>query len=84
MTKEERVKYWIDIAEYDYDTAEAMLKSGRRLYVAFMCHQVVEKMLKAYWCATQEKEPPYIHNLNRLAERGGIVDGTERKTVRFY
>lgn len=38
MTKEERVKYWIDIAEYDYDTAEAMLKSGRRLYVAFMCH----------------------------------------------
>lgn len=30
MTKEERVKYWIDIAEYDYDTAEVMLKSGRR------------------------------------------------------
>lgn len=52
MTKEERVKYWIDIAEYDFDTAKVMLKSGRRLYVAFMCHQVVEKMLKAYWCAT--------------------------------
>ena len=46
MTKEERVKYWIDIAEYDYDTAEVMLKSGRRLYVAFMCHQVVEKCSK--------------------------------------
>ena len=24
MNKEERVKYWLDIAEYDIDTAEAM------------------------------------------------------------
>ena len=23
MTKEEKVAYWLDIADYDYDTAEA-------------------------------------------------------------
>ena len=42
------------------------------MYVAFMCHQVVEKMLKAYWCATLDNEPPYIHNLNRLAVGSGL------------
>ena len=83
MTKEERVKYWIDIAEYDFDTAKVMFKSGRRLYVAFMCHQVVEKMLKAYWCATQEKEPPYIHNLNRLAEGAGLLTELNEKQCDF-
>lgn len=73
MNKEERVKYWVDIAEYDFETSKVMFRSGRRLYVAFMCHQAVEKILKAYWCATQDKEAPYIHNLNRLAEGSGLL-----------
>lgn len=58
MNQEERVKYWIDVAEYDYDTAKVMLKSGRRLYVAFMCHQVVEKMLKATGVQHRRKNLP--------------------------
>jgi hypothetical protein len=37
-----------------------------------MCHQVIEKTLKAYWCATQEDEPPYIHNHKRLAAGCGL------------
>ena len=48
MTKDEKVQYWLDIAKYDIDTAEAMHQTGRWLYVAFMCHQVIEKTLKAY------------------------------------
>ncbi|MCR5849431.1 MAG: HEPN domain-containing protein [Bacteroidaceae bacterium] len=44
MTKEEKVRYWLDIADYDFDTAKAMHQTGRWLYVAFMCHQVIEKM----------------------------------------
>lgn len=43
MTKEEKVAYWLDIADYDIDTAEAMYKTKRWLYVAFMCHQSIEK-----------------------------------------
>ena len=46
MTREEQVQYWLDIADYDLDTAEAMHQTGRWLYVAFMCHQVIEKTLK--------------------------------------
>jgi len=35
----DKVAYWLDIANYDLDTAEAMHQTGRWLYVAFMCHQ---------------------------------------------
>ena len=74
MTREGRVAYWLDIANYDFDTAEAMYQTGRRLYVAFMCHQVIEKTLKAYWCATQPENPPYTHSHTRLAEGSGLYE----------
>lgn len=72
MNTAEKVEYWLGIANYDLDTAVAMYSTGRWLYVAFMCHQVIEKTLKAYWCATQEDEPPYIHNHKRLADGCGL------------
>ena len=45
----DKVTYWIEMSDYDFDTAKAMLETKRYLYVAFMCHQTIEKMLKAYW-----------------------------------
>lgn len=72
MNTAEKVEYWLGIADYDLETAEAMYSTGRWLYVAFMCHQVIEKTLKAYWCGTQEDEPPYIHNHKRLADGCGL------------
>lgn len=62
----DKISYWMDLAKYDMDTAEAMLLTKRWLYVGFMCHQVIEKSLKAYWCKTMPNDPPYIHNLVRL------------------
>ena len=41
-----RVTYWIELSDYDYETAEAMLNSSRFLYVGFMCHQTIEKVLE--------------------------------------
>ena len=55
----EKVSYWLDLAEYDLDTAKAMLKSRRYLYVGFMCHQVIEKALKACAWFFLEREPEY-------------------------
>lgn len=40
---EDRVRYWMDMSEYDIETAEAMLETKRYLYVGFMCHQTIEK-----------------------------------------
>ena len=74
MTAEEKTQYWLNIADYDLETAEAMYKTGRWLYVAFMCHQVIEKTLKAYWCKTQPEDPPYTHNLILLTTQSGLAD----------
>ncbi len=35
---DDRITYWLEIAEYDLVTARAMLETGRLLYVGFMCH----------------------------------------------
>lgn len=67
-----KVSYWMEMADYDFDTAKAMLATKRYLYVGFMCHQVVEKMLKAYWCHVLEEPPLKIHGLSRLAEKSGL------------
>ncbi|MEO8210185.1 MAG: HEPN domain-containing protein [bacterium] len=64
----ENVKHWIDISDYDLETAQAMLESKRFLYVGFMCHQSIEKILKAYYQFIHNEIPPYTHNLNRLLE----------------
>ena len=45
----DNVKYWVEMSDYDFDTANAMLETKRYLYVGFMCHQTIEKILKAYW-----------------------------------
>jgi HEPN domain-containing protein len=67
---DERAEYWLSLADYDIQTARAMLQTKRYLYVGFMCHQTVEKSLKAVVardCADDEI-PPKIHNLLKLAE----------------
>ncbi len=63
---------WADQARYDLETAQAMLDSGRFLYVLFCCQQAVEKMLKALIAQRSSECPPRVHNLLRLAEHAGI------------
>ena len=61
------VEHWAERSLYDLDTAKIMLGTGRYLYVAYMCQQTIEKILKAL-IAQLGKENFPIHNLNRLAE----------------
>ncbi|MCH7559558.1 MAG: HEPN domain-containing protein [Planctomycetes bacterium] len=65
---EKIIKNWISLAKYDLETAEAMLNAGRYLYVAFMCQQAIEKILKACYVKEFNDTPPYTHNLLRLAK----------------
>jgi HEPN domain-containing protein len=69
----DRSGYWIARAEYDLETARAMLQTCRYLYVGFMCQQTVEKALKAV-IAKNGVFPPKIHDLIRLAELGKLSD----------
>ena len=79
-----KVRYWTSLAEYDADTAAAMLRTGRYLYVGFMCHQGVEKMLKAAWQTLHaDRVPPRIHNLERLASEAGLLDALPKQHRRL-
>lgn len=57
---------------YDFETALAMLKSARYLYVGFMCHQTIEKILKAYFSKVKIETAPYTHSLSYLAKKAEI------------
>ena len=64
---------WLKIAEYDLKTAEAMLETGRYLYVAFMCQQSIEKVLKAIYAQKKNTLPPRTHNLLYLVDVLALV-----------
>lgn len=70
----ERIKFWMDMAEYDLETARVMMEGKRFLYVGFMCHQVIEKMLKGFYVSQKKDNPPYTHNLSYLAHQSGLND----------
>ncbi|NPU99838.1 MAG: HEPN domain-containing protein [Brevinematales bacterium] len=70
----ERIEYWLDLANYDLDTAFAMQDAERFLYVGFLSHQVIEKGLKALHWKKTESEPPFTHNLIILIQKCGVID----------
>ena len=48
---------WIALAEYDLETARQMLATGRYLYVVFMSHLALEKILKAHVTEVTQSHP---------------------------
>lgn len=78
MSDFDKSSYWFESAEYDLQTAHAMLETRRLLYVGFMCHQTIEKALKGVFVLRKpEEELPYIHKLMRLANLSGISEEME-------
>jgi len=76
------VRNWVEVSAYDKDTAEAMYKAGRYLYVMFMCQQAVEKMLKGLVMQETGKFPPKTHDLNKLVTLCNIeLDGPQIELV---
>lgn len=74
MVKKDKISYWIELSDYDLETASAMLKSTRYLYVGFMCHQTIEKALKGYYASRHNEIPPFTHNLAYLIEKSMLND----------
>ncbi len=79
---EVKIKYWIDIAEYDLETAKAMFQTKRYLYVGFMCHQSIEKILKAV-ISKMGEFPPKIHHLIKLSNIAGIYNDMSEEQQTF-
>ena len=79
----DHVKYWQELSDYDMETAKAMLKSKRYLYVGFMCHQAIEKIFKAYYSKLTSDIAPFTHNLSYLAKKGGFQDHFTEEQIDF-
>ena len=69
MNTQEKYEYWLDIAKYDLDTADAMLTTGRWLYVVFMSQQAIEKLVKGLYTLYVSDEVPKTHNINFLLQK---------------
>jgi HEPN domain-containing protein len=69
MDAQEKYEYWLDIAQYDLETANAMLVGGRWLYVVFMCQQAIEKLIKGLYILFIDDNVPHHHNIKTIFER---------------
>ncbi len=63
---------WLESAQYDIDSADAMFRTSRYLYVVFLCHLAIEKSLKAVIAEATGEIPPRSHDLTFLAKRTGV------------
>ena len=70
--KQRKIRQWLDIVAEDLSVAELLYNNGHWLYTGFMCHQVIEKTLKAYWCVCRDDDPPFLHDHERIAKGCGL------------
>ena len=63
---------WIALAEYDLEIARRMLATRRFLYVVFMCHLTLEKMLKAHFTESTQSIPVKTHDLIYLIKKSQL------------
>jgi HEPN domain-containing protein len=83
MNKEEKVQYWTDLSDRDLLTAELLVKGKQYLWASFMCHQVIEKIFKGYYVALTDNTPPFRHELDVLAQRGGFYEALDNEQIDF-
>ncbi len=73
MTIDEHISYWIRSAEHDIETVESLFVSKKFDWCLFIGHLILEKSLKAIYVKNSDNRiPPKIHNLVRLAEISGL------------
>lgn len=74
MTKntDKAIKFWLDSARDNFETAQIMLKAARWNFAMFMCQQTIEALLKAVVIIQTKERPPYLHQLGILLKTTGL------------
>ncbi|MBR1880756.1 MAG: HEPN domain-containing protein [Prevotella sp.] len=83
MAREDIVQKWFEQVDEDINAAECLFGGGHWLYVAFLCHQAIEKSLKAYYIATHDDDHPYTHSHLRLLDVCGLTEKLSAEYLRF-
>ena len=79
MSKEELIEYWVSSADRDFKVMEHMVETKDYVWALFIGHLIIEKLLKAYYVKTMNNNPPWIHQLLRLAEKTDLSLTEEQK-----
>lgn len=79
MNREDLTTYWIESSDRDFVTMEHLFEKKDYHWALFMGHLVVEKLLKAYYVKNIDNQPPFIHNLLRLAEKSDLELSEDQK-----
>jgi|SRR3989338_5694589 len=62
------IEYWKKTAEHDYKTILVLFKSKQYSNTLFFGHIVLEKILKGLFVKQMGEQPPFTHDLVRLAK----------------
>jgi HEPN domain-containing protein len=81
MSRKEIIKYWIESSDSNTITMNNLFKSKDYDWSLFIGHLVIEKLLKAYYIKSVDENYPLIHDLLRLAEKGGLNLTNEQKDL---
>ena len=79
MTETEAVQAWKDSAVEDLETAEELLKLGKKHHALFFVHMALEKILKGLHQFLKHQPSPYIHDLYKLATETGLEVSEDEK-----
>ncbi|MBU0599169.1 HEPN domain-containing protein [bacterium] len=79
MTKNELIEYWVSSSDRDFKTMENLILTKDYAWALFIGHLIIEKLLKAYYVKTVSDNPPWIHQLLRLAEKTDLSLTEEQK-----
>lgn len=79
MTPLEKYSYWVALSNYDMETADALMNAQRWTYVAVICQQAVERLVKGMYVYHIDKEAPKSHNIpflvNKLCQNDIFAQG---------
>lgn len=81
MDKKEMIKHWIESAEQDYLAMEHLFEKKDFSWSLFVGHLVIEKLLKAYYIKVKNEQPPFIHDLLRIAEKSNLQLSDDQKDI---
>ncbi len=81
MNTKEQIKYWIDTSDNDFKAMCHLFQKGDNTWALFIGHIVLEKLLKAWYVKQKESNPPFIHDLVRLSEKGNLHLDDEQKDI---
>ena len=82
IKQEEFIAYWINSSDRDYQTMIHLFEKQDYTWALFIGHLVIEKLLKALYITKHSDNPPFIHDLVRLAEKCGFeLDEAQKDTL---